>query len=157
MTTVAVLSLPLRLNHALAWISQHPGRVVLVVTSAEVVKDSILPAGTVVSVTGAQQPTDASDRLLRSGTARRIVRWVRRGSRIGGRIEQAIRRALVTRFAQPSDGATVHPPAVDSLLLAKLGEIQAADPVAFLAVFDVTDLPTVLAFADNSGAEVAVL
>jgi hypothetical protein len=156
MTTVAVLSLPFRLDHALAWIERNPDPVRLVVASAEAIDESRLLPGTIVHTTRAQPPTDTAERLLRSGLARRFIRWVRRGSRIGGRIERAIRRAIVRQQTQPDGRPDGQQSPVDLLLLKTLCELEAADPITYVAVFDVSDLPTVLAFAHKTGAEVAV-
>lgn len=119
-----------------------------------------LPYGT--SVMSASDPdllfTDPV-RLKRVGR-RRLLVWMRSGSRIGRVSERAARKLL--GFLRPVKDPSTQKPGgfanqpTNSYLVAELESLHAKRALSIIAVFDVFDLPSVLEFAALTGVRVIV-
>jgi len=160
--TVAVITQTLRINACIDFINSigdHPA-VTIFTGDPGAFKDADLPVGTsVVSASAPELLLTDTVRLKLIGR-RRLLEWMRSGSSLGRLAERAARKllGLVRPVKDPSPqnpGAVANQP-TNTYLIGELDSLHETKVLSTIAVFDVFDLPSVLAFAARTGVHVVV-
>ncbi len=92
---------------------------------------------------------------LGSRLRRKAIEWLRSGSVVGARVEEAIRRLRPAHSGKAIGFVGADAP-LRRGLVAQLQTLHEASGIAQIVVFDVFDLPSVLDFSDRTGVPVVV-
>jgi hypothetical protein len=92
---------------------------------------------------------------LRRRFRRRAIEWLRSGSVVGARTEEAIRKMRPVRNLEMTGGAGADAP-LRRGLITQLDSIHESSAIGQIVVFDLFDLPSVLEFSNRTGVPVVV-
>lgn len=162
MTVVAVITQTLRIDACIAFVNSIADHSTVTIFTGDpgAFKEAHLPDGTSVLSASPSDLLLADPGRLRKVGRRRLLEWMRSGSRIGRLSEKAARRLL--RMVRPVRDTSGQNPGVvanqptNSYLIRELESLHETRVLSTIAVFDVFDLPSVLTFAARTGVHVIV-
>jgi len=166
MTAVAVMTQPLRAIYCAAYLHQIPESVpIRIITPDDRVMTSLdLPERAEFRRPLSKARSVPTSSISRSRLRQGVVRWARGGSTWGMRFDRAIRstiwrlryvdRLVALRDLRKSQLKSLF--ASHKAITDMLSEIQRDEEISQLIVFDVFDLPPVLAFGETHSIPVSV-
>lgn len=166
MTVVAVMTQPLRAQHCAAFIRRLPASVsIRIITPDESAFATLdLPSKVEFRHPQTKEGSSPTNSISESKLRQRVIRWARGGSTWGMRFDRAIRstirrlRYLDRLVALRNIRRSQHRKLLASYAATTglLTEMNQAEEISQLAVFDVFDLPPVLEFGKTHSIPVVV-
>lgn len=165
MTVVAVMTQPLRAQHCAAFIRRLPASVsIRIITPDERAFATLdLPSKVEFRHPQAKEGSSPPNSISESKLKQRVIRWTRGGSTWGMRFDRAIRSTMRLRYldrlvTRRNIRRSQHRNLLESYAATTglLTEMNQAEEISQLVVFDVFDLPPVLEFGKTHSIPVVV-
>lgn len=165
MTVVAVMTQPLRAQHCAAFIRRLPASVsIRIITPDERAFATLdLPSEVEFRHPQTKEGSSPPNSISESKLKQRVIRWTRGGSTWGMRFDRAIRSTMRLRYldrlvTRRNIRRSQHRNLLASFAATTglLTEMNQAEEISQLVIFDVFDLPPVLEFGKTHSIPVVV-